>query len=165
LLPHQRHALMRDTVMGIAQRHKGITCKVEDTVPATTTYVALYSGHSVLTIAHVDDENDLPRWARYRETLAGGINFDLLSPITDNRRMYGLLLFGPPVNYQHIQNVPAYVNIGIPAADYDCYVGPTHSLYDEFPGVVEDVFGVRPAEIRQAIIELRRRAARDGWAS
>lgn len=161
LQPLHRHALTRDTVLSFAKRFPGVTTTVEKTTPPTTDYVTVRAGQSVVTIASVHETRELPRWARHRATLAAGMNADLFDEPDDGRVLYGILLCGPSVHYKDVRHVPAFVDIGIPARDYDCYLHYV-SLYDEFPDVVEEVTGVKPAAVRDAYLEMRRQQVLGG---
>lgn len=166
LQPYLRHALVRDTMIAIADRHQYLEAGVQQTEPPTTDYLTLASGSTIVTVAHVDSPNEVPRWARHRESLAGGENLSLFPDPTEGRRpLYAVLLFGPEVSCGPVQHVPAFLNIGIPVSDYGSYVGGvTRPLFDAFPEAVEDVLGIRPADIRDAVLQARRRVVEKGWA-
>jgi hypothetical protein len=101
--------------------------------------------------------------------LAAAINYPLIfegwtektEVAEEEAFMYALILLGPEVNYQEIQHRPAFIDIGIPAADYDCYVSYWR-LYEEFPETVEEVTGARPATIYQAYLKMRQREIEGG---
>lgn len=164
LQPLQRHALMRDTVLAIASRFPRLKAAVTKTNPPTTDFVSLRSGQSVLTIASTSEPSEVPRDAAHRKTLAAGINYGFWEEDDQTALMYGILACGPEVDFGPVHHAPTFVNIGIPARDYSCFV-KNHSLFEEFPDTVLEVTGVRPAAIQDAVIETRRIAARKGWAS
>ena len=159
--PLSRHAVLRDTLLAMERRFPGLKVAVNETDPPTTDYVTVTCGQSVLTIASVHSPGEMPRWAKHRESLAGVINYDLFDGTPTARKLYSLLYCGPEVTEGAIQHVPAFVGMGVPASDYGHYIW-NHSLFDEFPGIVEEVTGVRPAEIRNALLVVRRRAAKGG---
>lgn len=163
LQPLQCHAIMRDTMLSIARRFPGLKADARETKPPTTTYVVLGAGQSELTVARVHEPREMPRWAKHRTTLAGSINFELFGDGA-GQFMYGILLCGPDVTFGPIDHVPAFVDIGIPARDYEAYVH-YWPLYEEFPETVERVSGVRPAQINDALVQLRRAAAENIWGA
>ena len=167
LQPYHRHAFMRDTLSAIAQRFPAINADIRRTTPPTTTYVRLTSGVTVLTVASVQYPKTMPRWAHHRETLAtNASNYELFKTENPNESgfLYGVVLCGPEVTSGAIQHVPVFVDVGIPAQEYGKWVHYAR-LYDEFPECVEEVVGVKPAEIRRAYIGMRQAEREEGRAS
>lgn len=160
--PLHRHALMRDTAVAVGQRANGVSVSFLKTIPPTTTYVELASGGSTLTIAtSVTAKDELPRWAKHRASKAARFNGDLFDEIPPADGAYAILLCGPEVHFGAVSHAPAFVEIGIPASDYNAYIF-TQSLFDEFPRVVSEVLGSTPTEIAEAYIQMRRRQAEGG---
>lgn len=163
LRPYYRHGLMRDTLMNVGRRFDFVNVSVPKTDPPTTDFVQLSSGGSVITIAtSIASPKELPRWARHRATRAATLNCDLFEPPTEATGVYALLLCGQDVTSGPVKHAPAFINLSVPASDYDTYFD-SWSLYDQFPQVVGEVLGVTPAQIREAYIrmQLRRREEED----
>jgi hypothetical protein len=154
---------MRDTLAAVGRRFPQIVVSVRKTVPATTTYVELGCGGSALTVAtSVADRKELPRWAQHRAANAACLNGDLFrQQIESLDGAYAILICGPEVHYGAVSHAPAFIDIGIPAKDYNEYIVPK-PLFDEFPQVVSEVLSATPADIDDAYLEMRRRQAEGG---
>lgn len=153
--PLFRHGLMRDTLAAIGARFPDITVSVPKTNPPTTDYVQLSRGGSVLTIAtSISEPEEMPRWAKHRASKAASFNYDLFEAVPDATGVYAILLCGPDVTFGNVKHAPAFIDLGIPASDYEMYFN-YHPLYEEFPGVVGEVLGVSPSEIESAYVQMR----------
>jgi len=156
---------LRDTLELVADRFDSVTAIITPTDPPTTDFVELVSGNSVLTLASsVQAKREMPKWARHRAARAAVINYELWEPDSAGHEGYALLLCGPDVSFEHVNHVPAFIDIGIPAHDYSTFI-QYRELYDWFPGTVEEVAGVSPTEIQQAYLRMRRFRKEEGNAS
>lgn len=160
--PYQRHALMRDALIGVGGRFDSAKVSVVKTDPPTTDFVELTSGGSAITIAtSIQQPRDLPRWARHRATRAAILNADLFQKVPRASGIYAVLLCGPEVTFGPVQHAPWFVDLGVPARDYDTYFA-YRPLYDEFPQAVGEILGVTPAEIQEAYLRMQWRRKAEG---
>jgi hypothetical protein len=87
-------------------------------------YTALRCGPVVLTFSKTENENQLPRAAQFRQTLARGSEFLFDDEALLNQTTPSLhaILYHSPSNGDVRGRVPKFVNIGFPDQSYSHYV-------------------------------------------
>lgn len=134
ILPHYRWAKINTLLRGLSES-LGVSVTAELNKSRNSYHALLVAGDVRMTPSAIENQNDLPREAVFRETYAEGNQMELYddnAPHNNDAPLYGLILHSPASN----QKEPRFVDIAFPDSEYRRYVGVKLNLFQLFPEVV-----------------------------
>jgi len=134
ILPHYRWAKINTLLRGLSES-LGVSVTAELNKSRNSYHALLVAGGVRMTPSAIENRNDLPREALFRETYAEDNQlsmFDDNAPRNDDAPLYGLILHAPSSNHKE----PRFVDIAFPDSEYKRYVGIKINLFQLFPETV-----------------------------
>ncbi len=131
LFPHIRRAHVETGLVNLAQQKystRGLVGREVLNKTANHRHAEITTQDVVLIAAAVDSEDESPRWAAYRDSLA--VNPQGAFPLPDNpitipgSALLAIMLYGPRSAYPAApdQMEPGFVVVKFPATDWSCWV-------------------------------------------
>ncbi|MCI0347942.1 MAG: hypothetical protein L0Z53_00820 [Acidobacteriales bacterium] len=129
-----RRAKIEDEMPGIAALFRSITAAVQQFENNTGFYYELTCGVVKLTQSCISDPNLVPRYAKFRSTLAQNGQLPLFTATgdpSDARYLYAILTHGVDINSEK-RSWPAFVKIQFPNETCSDYVDEGIDLLERF---------------------------------
>lgn len=121
LHPHVRRAKIEHKVRDLANAFAGIHATPAPNATGTSYHTRIVSGNVILTINHVNNPNEIVRYAEFRNTYANaqmGL-FDPNEPPPDDGYLYAIWIHGAS---KKNPKRPDFIHIVFPSEDCESYV-------------------------------------------
>lgn len=134
ILPYYRWAKINALLRGLSES-LGVSVSAELNKSRNSYHALLVAGGVRMTPSAIENRNELPREALFRETYAEDNQLNMFednAPRNEDAPLFGLILHAPSAN----QKEPRFVDIAFPDSEYTQYVGTKIDLFQLFPETV-----------------------------